>query len=118
MQYWQEGLSAGLARFDGKTYEMYNHGLGKWGTDMPSIRVMSEVLYSGDWYDITEDEVRSIIARVAERERDRGEAAGTSSKPSRTTFRSGRTLPRQLRWMARSRSLGSAHRSWTSGDSR
>lgn len=80
MRYWQEGISAGLVRFDGTTYEMYDHGRGTWGTHMPSVRVMSEVLHSGNWYDVSEDEVRFIIEGVATRASEGSGIAGTDSQ--------------------------------------
>ena len=82
MRYWQEGISAGLARFNGETYEMYAHDRGRWGNDMPSVRVMSEVLYSGNWYDVTEDEVLAVIEEVAVRAGARSGQQVTPPKPA------------------------------------
>lgn len=61
--YWQKELTPIVARLNGSTYEVYQGEFSRW--EVADRNVGPDILYSGNWYRITEDEALKIIADFA-----------------------------------------------------
>ena len=63
MKYLQKGNSQSLARKSGDVYESYSYTRGRW--EHTERMQQSEIIFTGEWYDITEEEAAEVIADVA-----------------------------------------------------
>ncbi|MGH8894781.1 MAG: hypothetical protein ACRDWY_15985 [Actinomycetes bacterium] len=62
MQYWEKELTGRVVRGDGHTFELYNTRLQRWVVVYEELpHLSSDIRFSGNWYEITEDEALAVI---------------------------------------------------------